>query len=292
MVETKDGLMLHAEKTGRGVPVIVPQRIYLREYFESMLEGRTAVFYDPRNRGLSETVNDENKLVRGIWHDAEDLEAVRHHYGFDNVAILAHSYISVAALLYAAAHPARVTRMVLIGPVAPDSSKIYPQDLRSNDGGLEVFQEKLAELRSRAASTPPNERCQEVWRLLRMLYVADPRNAGKLHWAPCDIPNEANFMAAFQRYVAPSLAALRWTEATLSRIQAPTLIVHGRKDRSSPYGAGRDWARSLPNARLLTIEDAAHVPWIEAPDAVYGAIRTFLNGAWPEPAERVRRVDS
>jgi len=43
----------------------------------------------------------------------------------------------------------------------------------------------------------------------------------------------------------------------------------------------------LPNARLLTVENAAHAPWIEAPDKVFGAIDTFLDGTWPEAAEKL-----
>jgi pimeloyl-ACP methyl ester carboxylesterase len=61
----------------------------------------------------------------------------------------------------------------------------------------------------------------------------------------------------------------------------PVLVVHGINDRSAPYGAGRDWAALLPNARLLTVDNAGHVPWIEAPELVLGSIRTFLDGEWP-----------
>ncbi|HEY7284743.1 MAG TPA: hypothetical protein VH497_04815, partial [Vicinamibacterales bacterium] len=57
----------------------------------------------------------------------------------------------------------------------------------------------------------------------------------------------------------------------------------------SPYGGGLDWAASLGNARLLTVENAAHAPWIEAPDLVFGAIRTFLDGSWPTSAEARNR---
>ncbi len=35
----------------------------------------------------------------------------------------------------------------------------------------------------------------------------------------------------------------------------------------------------LPHARLVTIENAAHAPWIEAPDVVFGAIESFLDAA-------------
>lgn len=47
----------------------------------------------------------------------------------------------------------------------------------------------------------------------------------------------------------------------------------------------------LPEARLLTIEEGAHGPWIEAPDRVFGGIRPFLRGEWPEQAEIVAVLD-
>jgi pimeloyl-ACP methyl ester carboxylesterase len=63
------------------------------------------------------------------------------------------------------------------------------------------------------------------------------------------------------------------------------------KDRNAPYGAGRDWAMQLPDARLVTVENAAHAPWIEAPELVFGSIKAFLDGAWPEAAEQVKSVE-
>ena len=52
MIVTADGLRIYAEEVGHGLTsVLVPQRIYLREYFEPVTVGQIAVFYDPRNRG-------------------------------------------------------------------------------------------------------------------------------------------------------------------------------------------------------------------------------------------------
>jgi proline iminopeptidase len=288
MILTADGIRLYAEKIGDGpTSIVVPQRIYLREYFEQVTEGQTAIFYDPRNRGQSETVNNPEKLSRGIVHDAEDLEAIRLHFGLDRMAILTHSYFGIAALLYASAYPEHVTRMVLIGPTPPDPYKVYPPELRSSDGTLEKFNQEFANLRLRIATLPQREKCRETWALLRRLYVADAENADALRWQPCDIANEAGFMLHFTKHIQPSLAASRMSEERLSRIRMPILVVHGRKDRSAPYGGGRDWAQQLPNARLLTISEAAHVPWIEAPEIVYAAIRTFIRGSWPSDAENI-----
>jgi hypothetical protein len=37
----------------------------------------------------------------------------------------------------------------------------------------------------------------------------------------------------------------------------------------------------------VTVENAGHAPWIEAPELVFGSIKAFLHGAWPEAAEQV-----
>jgi pimeloyl-ACP methyl ester carboxylesterase len=42
--------------------------------------------------------------------------------------------------------------------------------------------------------------------------------------------------------------------------------------------------RDLANARLLSVENAGHMPWIEAPEEVLDAAVTFLAGEWPAAA--------
>jgi len=98
-------------------------------------------------------------------------------------------------------------------------------------------------------------------------------------------------MQYWVRYGLPSVQKLNLTLEDMARAQAAILIIHGTKDRSSPYGAGREWALLLPNARLVTVEAAAHVPWIEAPERVFGSIGRFLDGAWPDAAEKVTQLE-
>jgi pimeloyl-ACP methyl ester carboxylesterase len=124
-----------------------------------------------------------------------------------------------------------------------------------------------------------------------VLYVLDPADADKITWQPCDLPNEVNFLKQWNEHVLPSIQNLHLTAEEISKAKAPVLAIHGRKDRSSSYGGGRDWALRLPDARLVTVDDAAHVPWIENPDKVFGAVETFLTGAWPETAEKVESLD-
>ena len=79
-----------------------------------------------------------------------------------------------------------------------------------------------------------------------MIYVSDPADAGKIKWGRCELANERNFMKYWNESIFPSIKALDFND--LSNSQAPVLTIHGMKDRSAPYGGGREWATMLPNA--------------------------------------------
>jgi pimeloyl-ACP methyl ester carboxylesterase len=89
--------------------------------------------------------------------------------------------------------------------------------------------------------------------------------------------------------IFPSIKELKFED--VSKAQAPVLTIHGIKDRSALYGGGREWAMMLPNARLVSVENAGHAPWVEAPESVFGAIREFFGGTWPEGSEKVMSMD-
>jgi pimeloyl-ACP methyl ester carboxylesterase len=226
-------------------------------------------------------------IERGIHHDVDDLDAVRRAFHADRIDVLAHSYIATMAVLYALKYPDRVNRIVQIGPMPPFHGREYPAELKCEDETFRSVLARLAQLEGERSATDPEEFCRTFWALLRPLYVADSANADKVRWDRCDEANERGAMKYWIGSLLPSIQGLHLTEDRLKTIDRPVLIVHGRKDRSSPYGGGRDWARSLGNARLLTVAEAAHAPWIEAPDLVFDAIETFLGGAWPSSASAV-----
>jgi len=78
-----------------------------------------------------------------------------------------------------------------------------------------------------------------------------------------------------------------WT-GDLAGYSGPVLVIHGTADPVVIEGS-EEWIQSFPNARLLRIDGAGHMPWLEQPELVLGAIRTFLGGSWP--AEAVGRQE-
>ena len=145
----------------------------------------------------------------------------------------------------------------------------------------------LAVWQSDRANHEPEECCRKVWDVLRPLYVTDARNADRISWVRCHLPNERASFRYFMEHTVPSIRALDLGPEPCARVTGPVLIIHGTLDRSAPYGGGRDWATRLPDARLVTVVDAGHAPWVEQQSLVLNVLKTFLSGEWPQEAERV-----
>ena len=273
-------MRIYVQRLGTGAQtVLLPNGIYLFDAFKAFADGRTLLFCDPRNRGRSDHLDDPSKLERGIHHDVDDLEAVRRHFGSSRVDLIGHSYMGLTVALYGMKFPDRTGRIIQIGSVAPEHAKQYPVHLTNVDATFGDVMARLGELHKQRAAYDAQELCRKFWSILRVLYVADPADAWKVNWERCDLPNELNFMKQWNEHVLPSMQSLHLTPEEFAKAKAPVLVIHGRKDRSASYGGGRDWALRLPNARLVTLDNAAHAPWMEYPDAVFGAGETFA-GAW------------
>jgi len=291
-VATEAGVRLFVQKLGNGPQtVVIPNGLYLIDVLDRFASQYTLLFCDPRNRGRSDHITDRAKLERGIHRDVEDLEAIRFHFGLDRLNLIGHSYMGVGVALYAMKYPDRAGRVVQIGAPPPDYAKQYPAHLTNTDGTLNEVLARLGELQKEHRSYEPREFCRKFWSILRVLYVVDPADADRLKWEPCDLPNEVNFMPQWNEFVFPSIQKLNLTSDDFAKAGAPVLGIHGRKDRSSSYGGGRDWVLRLPNARLVTLDHAAHAPWIEEPEKVFSALEMFLDGKWPVTAEKVDSLD-
>jgi pimeloyl-ACP methyl ester carboxylesterase len=295
-VTTDDGVRLFVQRLGSGAKaVIIPNGSFLFNVFRPLADDRAVIFYDLRNRGRSDAVRESSQLKQGIHHDVEDLEAVRRHIGPSDVDVIGHSYLGLMVLLHAMKYPGHVRRVVQIGAVPPDHARQYPVELTGADETLLDISTKLAKLQhDRQPSDDPAEFNRKWWSLWRLTFVADPADADKVDWSSGALPNEsfANVMKHLSENIIPSIQRLSLTAEDLAQVAAPVLAIHGRNDRQAPYGGGREWAMTLPNARLVTVERAAHLPWIEAPDVVLSSIRTFLDGRWPEAAEKVESLSA
>lgn len=72
-----------------------------------------------------------------------------------------------------------------------------------------------------------------------------------------------------------ALMALNLT-ARLPQVRIPTLVLVGRQDPTTPVSGAEVIAAALPDARLVVIENAAHLSNIEQPDVFTRLLMDFL----------------
>jgi proline iminopeptidase len=289
-VATDDGERIFYRKLGSGEQtVIVPGGLFFGTSLDELSKSRTLILYDLRNRGRSSTITNLAKV--SIGNDVRDLETVRAHFGVNKFSPIGWSYLGLMVVLYAKEHPTSVSRIVQIGPVPLKFGTTYESGTVNADDPTNTTQrEELERLETQGyPETHAEEYCRKQWDLTRIRLVGDRASVSRLNIDPCATRNEwpLNLDSHFDTlFISISKLEVQPDEITRA-VNVPVLTIHGTKDRNAPYGAGREWAAMLPNARLLTVKNAAHAVWADDPSIV-SAIDKFLRGEWPEGAEKLK----
>ncbi|MCF3596023.1 alpha/beta hydrolase [Rhodobacteraceae bacterium LMO-12] len=74
-----------------------------------------------------------------------------------------------------------------------------------------------------------------------------------------------------------ALQRRRDQQATLRKIKVPALVMCGAHDRLTPVKRHEFMAELIPYAKLHIVEDAGHVPTLEAPEEVTDTLRTWMR---------------
>jgi pimeloyl-ACP methyl ester carboxylesterase len=76
--------------------------------------------------------------------------------------------------------------------------------------------------------------------------------------------------------------------AELTAVTAPTLLVWGARDRVVPVAEASTWLERLPDARLIVLPGAGHVPMVESPVDLADAVGSFLEERLDEARDHQR----
>lgn len=275
-ITTPDDVKLFYRKVGRGpVTMVVPLDFLLFDHVKQFADVATVITYDPRNRGRS------SRPKKGvvIQDDVRDLETVRQHFRLETFVPAGFSYLGKMVAMYAAEHPQRIARLVQIAPLGNRRVELPPPgDFGAPAEVMKAFQES----QKPDTTMAPRDACVALANFLAYFMAGNPKNAKRFDGsAACQYENEwpVNLNPHFASLLKSAGGPL--TEEQLKNVTAPVLTIHGTDDRQAAYEGGKAWARELPNARLVTVEGAAHAIWLDAPAMLWSSIRQFLRGEWP-----------
>lgn len=272
---TPDGVRLHYRVAGEGDGAVVVPGAAFDTDLDALAERHRVVFYDARNRGRSQAISDPARL--GFYREVDDLEHLRAHLGLERISVVGWSYNAGIAACYALTRPIRVSRMVLVAPIAPRSDfAIDPTPPPEPHLLARLDQLRAGGLEDR----DPAAYCREWRKVYVPVLLGDPDRFDDLA-DPCDCTNEwPDHVTRALAHVFLDLGVYDWS-AALRGLDIPTLVVHGERDQI-PVTSAEAWRDLLPDARLLVLPGVGHFPWVEAPGPFFDAVSTFLGDTGPD----------
>jgi pimeloyl-ACP methyl ester carboxylesterase len=245
---------LAVEVEGSGEPVILihglggttnvwgPQLYALTPKFK-------VIRYDLEGSGRSPAAS---ALSIESWVD--DLDALMCAEAIAKARLVAHSLGTLIAQHFAARHPDRVDRLVLLGvnraPTDERRQALRERAAKVRAGGLEAIVDSVMAggLSPHARKNPPVEA------FARELV---------LRQSPEGYARSCEAVAAAQA-------------ADISRISCPVLLLAGEDDTVSPVTVSQSFAQSLPDAQVIVLRECGHWLPIERPVEVAERLVAFL----------------
>jgi pimeloyl-ACP methyl ester carboxylesterase len=186
------------------------------------------------------------------------------HVGLPRVSLVGHSLGGAVAAAFAAAHPDRVERLVLVDAAG---FNLAPQDrpwlLRmSGAPGAAAVMEALP-LRRRLVSLG-----------LRQVFHDDARVTPEKveeYVAPMARPGAQRFLSDLLRR-----ADTMGLPEAIARVRAPTLVVWCSDDAWVPLRDADRFVQAIPGARKAVIEGCGHLPQEERPRELIALLERFL----------------
>jgi len=243
---------------------------YLYPQFLALTRTHRVITYDQRGGGQSRT-DDPTPIT---WEtQVHDLAAVIHELGLDAPVIVGYSWGALLAMLYAIScrdEPSFATpsQMVLVSP-APITRAWrdeFEQTLAARQADESIAGARRALAASDLRSRDPEAYRQRAFELSVAGYFADPSRATAL--TPFRVTGKV------QQSVWSSLGRYDLGQK-LRGVDIPTLVVHGKQD-PIPLASAEATAEAL-NAQFVALENCGHVPYVEAADALFAAIDSFLS---------------
>ena len=277
VLELED-VSLHYRTLGEGRPIVGLNGgpgwsgAHMDEVYARLAEHGQVITFDQRGTGASELKSAAAPIT--IAAMLADLEAVREAVGVDRWVVYGHSFGSIYGTSYAAAHPERIEALILSATTGLDLDMIeyYPAslDYQMTPDGRTQFE---------YWSQPENSMARPRFAGMKRMqaYITGMVYNRELIPAAQSIVDETTYKEEISNAVFGDLIANNWDlkEALLS-FEAPTLILHGRQDALGDHVA-YEASDVLPNDRLMIVNEAAHLIFLDQPEIYYGAIAEFLT---------------
>ncbi len=225
------------------------------------------IMFDKRGTGLSDPI--PTSTLPTLEEFMADIPAVLDAVGSERAALIANIGGGILAMTFAAAHPERVSSLVLVDAFA----RFQVADDFPIGAPPEAVEEQLAQADADmgrglmidlfAPSVAGDERLQKAW----SRYERNATTPGS---------TVAIVRLIYQSDVRDVLPAIR----------VPTLVIHRSDATGFSVEHGRYLAKHIPGAKYVELPGVDNLIWAGDQEAIVAEIQDFLTGVRPVPEPR------
>ncbi len=246
---------------------------YYLKPLAALADERPVVFYDQLGAGHSEHPADTS--LWNLSRFVEELGQVREALGLEEVHILGHSWGTMLAVEYMLGHPQGVQSLILASPALSVSR--WSEDANLLLATLpDSVQAVIREHEAAGTTDSPEYQGAVMEYYARYVSRSDP-------WTPDTDSTFAQFDAEiYGKMWGPSEFTATGSLSTFERAEAlsglnlPILFTTGRYDEAVPETV-EYYASLAPDARLVILENSAHLTMQDEPERYVEVVRDFLR---------------
>ena len=256
-------LSLYVEQGGSGPPLVLIAGLGYASWCWLELRGELArdasiTAFDNRGTGRS----DKPAGPYSIEMLADDVAALMRFLKLDTAHVLGHSMGGYIAQTFALRHPERLRSLILVGtgPGGPGAEAIPEETQKAWESARSLSPQDYAR-RTMPTSFAPG------WT------DAHPKEFESILARRLEFPTPpASWLAQYDACVEYFVRGI-----DVSKIRAPTTVIHGELDRVVPHRNGVLIAERLPGAKFISLPRAGHLPMLEKPPAFAQLVRAHLE---------------
>lgn len=245
-----NGVRLAYDRRGNGTPMLLlhgfPLDHNLWDEVVPLLENQfDLILPDLRGFGKSSTVDS----FYSMEDYASDIAALLDHLGIQKAAIVGHSMGGYIALAFARLYPERISGLGLV------SSQVLADVPERKEG------------RYKSAAEVADKGIASVVETMTPKFTPDPR-LQEYARKSMEKQQPGAYIGALK-----AMAERLDSTSLLASIDYPVVIVHGDADSLVPIDRAREVKSALPDAHLVEVSGAGHMPMMEDAEKTAQALR-------------------
>ena len=268
-----NGTQLYTKVMGEGEPIVIlhggpgMDHTYFLPQMAELAETHKLIFFDQRVSGRSALDVDSAAIT--MRHFIDDIEEIRKTFNLGKMNLMGHSWGGLLAMFYGITYPENLKSLMILNST-PASSELMAKTLPRL-----TPEDSLQRLEILNSDAFKNRESAAFEKLLRInfrgaFYDRSLADSLTLTFQPGFAETSLKLKNLYKDIASYDI------HHDLSKINCPTLVVHGDHD-DNPLEGSQKVHESISNSKFVLLKNCGHFPFVERPKEFFGVIRDFLQ---------------